>query len=125
MRDPRDGEKSANEQDLRSGGHPPTAFPPAGSQAWEQSWALQPTSPGPGIQPSFQSVGHLITYRRCEFPEAPLCGLLLKVCFPTPVSGSPLKGLTDGSSFPTPPAGQAHGAEGVFWEQTGEEELGE
>lgn len=46
----------------------------------------------PGIPPSFQSVGHLITYRRCEFPEVPLCGPRLKVCFPTPISGSPFGG---------------------------------
>lgn len=71
-----------------------------------------------------QPGGHLITYRRCEFPEAPLCGPLLKVCFPPQFLGVTFEGLTDGSSFPTPPAGQAQGTEGVFWEQTKKEEPG-
>ena len=76
----------------------------------------------PEAQPSLQAVGHLITGRRCEFPEAPLCGPLLKVCFPTPISGSPFGRSDRRSLFPTPPAGQAQGTEGAFWEQAGEEE---
>lgn len=75
-----------------------------------------------GAQPTLQAVGHLITGRRCEFPAAPLCGPLLKVCFPTPTSRSPFGGSDRRSLFPTPPAGQAQGTEGAFWEQITKEE---
>lgn len=61
---------------------PPAALPPAGSHALAQPCALQPPSLGPGIQPSCLCVGHLITYRGWELSEAPLCGPLLRFCFP-------------------------------------------
>lgn len=95
MRASGDGEGSGRQAAPRERGSsrsPPAALPPAALHAWQQLCALSLLARAPGIQPSFQSVGHLITYRRCEFPEVPLCGPRLKVCFPTPISGSPFGG---------------------------------
>lgn len=54
----------------------------------------------------------------------PRCVVLCSESLSAPLSGSPFRGSDRRSSFPTPPAGQAQGTEGVLWEQTAEEELG-
>lgn len=65
-----------------------------------------------------------MTCRRCEFPEALLCGLLLKGWLPTLAPASPFGGSDTQPSFPIPPAGPTQGAEGLFWERNREEEPG-
>lgn len=67
---------------------------------------------------------HLMTCRRCEIPEARLCGLLLKGWLPTLAPASPFGGSDTQPSFPTRPAGPTQGAEGFFWELSREEEPG-
>lgn len=108
MRDSRSREGSdrwAGPREWWSFGPTSTALPPVARMPWNSPvlcslWALDP-----GIQPPFQSVGHLIMYRRCDFPEGPMCGPLKSVSPPRFLE-VPLEGLTDGSSVPTLPAGQ-------------------
>lgn len=125
-------ERGQADRQERWSSNPPPLCPPSSPlyflllthMPWKSPVLCSLLAWAPGMQPSLQAVGHLITGRRCEFPAAPLCGPLLKVCFPTPTSGSPFGGSDRRCLFPTPPAGQAQGTEGAFWEQTGEEEPG-
>lgn len=115
--------------------------PPATSVDWnvlDQCCNFPPPGPSsqpprlPGSQPRavafippFYLHHHLMTCRRCEIPEAQLCGLLLKGWLPTLAPASPFGGSDTQPFFPIRPAGPTQGAEGFFWELKREEEPGE
>lgn len=84
---------------------PPAALPPTAHMPWNSPVLCSLRALDPGIQPPFQTVGQLIMYRGCDFPEGPMCGPLKSVS-PPQFLEVPLEGLTDGSSVPTLPAGQ-------------------